>query len=399
MKLKSYYAVTVDAAIRRARQELGEDAMLLDTRLASDDLSHLGKYEVVFAQATPTDAKPSDSMRTTPIQASRCNRSTDSQVPEDVGSLRRELERINSAMVQSSHLSLSLGAALEDSHLAAAYSALRAEDIPHNLASELIVACRKAKQGNSENIQSEKVDLALQAQLWLRIKVAAHLGSNRRTDTREKKTIVLVGPPGGGKTSALVKLAAQYGLKSQKPMQILSIDNYRVGGWEQLRTYASILGVGFQGTDSISGLKQLLDENGSKSWIWIDTPGLGPRDLEACRELADFFQDRQGVDIHLVLSATSKVSDMLSAAERYRCFQPTKLLFTHLDETEQFGGIWSTIATTALPVSFFSWGQQIPDDLEAATAERLLTLVTDRVFKKPLARNTAGYARAAASLG
>ena len=188
----------------------------------------------------------------------------------------------------------------------------------------------------------------------------------------------LVGPCASGKTTTLVKLAVRYGLSMQRPAHILSMDCYRVAAAEQLRSYAAILGVGFQALDTTAALSQAIEEHRNKDLILIDTPGFGARDLDAAQDLARFLASRPDIDTHLVLSAAMRSADLTRVVDRFEVFRPAKLLFAGLDETETFGPILNQVVRTAKPVSFLAAGQQIPEDLEPATVERVLELLAPR---------------------
>jgi flagellar biosynthesis GTPase FlhF len=76
MKIKSYFAASVEAAISQAKQELGEKAMLMNSRKAMPESRHLGEYEVVFACTVVTDQKSDPKVRVDgfPVQSRRCER-------------------------------------------------------------------------------------------------------------------------------------------------------------------------------------------------------------------------------------------------------------------------------------------------------------------------------------
>jgi flagellar biosynthesis protein FlhF len=183
----------------------------------------------------------------------------------------------------------------------------------------------------------------------------------------------LVGPPGSGKTTALVKLAVAQGLSKGRPVRLITADTQRVGAADQLRTYASILSVPFQAVESVSALEMAVDSAPSNSLVLIDTPGLSPALIaESGASLASFISRRQDIDAHLVLTASARHADLEAAAQRYQMFAPSRLLFTRLDEITSFGAIFCEAARERRPISFFSIGQLIPEDLEPATKTRIV---------------------------
>jgi flagellar biosynthesis GTPase FlhF len=189
-----------------------------------------------------------------------------------------------------------------------------------------------------------------------------------------RAVVAMVGPPGVGKTTTLVKLAARYGLASRKPSQIVTADVFRIAAADQLRSLAGILGIGCDIVETPVALAQALEEHRAKDFVFIDTPGLGSGDMEDGADLARLIATHPEIDTHLVLSASMKPADLARVIERYEIFQPKKLLFTRIDETNSYGAIVSEAARRGLPVSFLATGQQIPDDLEPATKIRLIEL-------------------------
>jgi flagellar biosynthesis protein FlhF len=190
-----------------------------------------------------------------------------------------------------------------------------------------------------------------------------------------RKIVALVGPPGCGKTTTLAKLAIQYGIQPRLRTQLLTIDMERIGAADQLRSLASILGVGFAAIETNAALEQALEEHQQKELILIDTPGLGAREIAGAAPLAELLNSRKDIDIHLVLPASMKNADISRTVDRFEIFHPAKLIFTRLDETEGAGCILNEVQRTGKPLSFLNYGQRIPEDLSAGDRTQLANLI------------------------
>ncbi|MBV6433723.1 MAG: Flagellar biosynthesis protein FlhF [Bryobacteraceae bacterium] len=400
MRLKSYFAASVEAAIEQARQELGDEAMLVDSRATSRTTRHLGACEVVFALEEPKAGTK------TPGKGEMVACQPGPKPPDanrllgDLSELRREMERMSEAVARSGALSAGAGGLLADAELARVYTSLLSEDVAPEVAQELLAGCsKKPVRDDVGRIVATRLAGSLREQMERQLSIQPELGNAGRISRNfAGKAVALVGPPGAGKTTALVKLAVQYGLRSRKPMQILSLDSYRIGAAGQLRHYAGILGVGFQTVESPGMLSQCLAENRHKEWIFIDTPGLSKSDADVIQELALVLDRHREIDVHLVLSAAVKFSDLRAAAERFEAMRPAKLLFAHMDETDTFGGVFSIAAQSKRPVSFLCGGQRIPEDLEPASVEGILSRIPVGARKRePLKSNPFALAGSAAA--
>jgi flagellar biosynthesis protein FlhF len=259
-----------------------------------------------------------------------------------------------------------------------AYAALTAAEVSADLAREIVQAAgdrwnghRPAAGRTSQRPDALAFQRALITEASSRFTADATLGRG----PAHPRIVALVGPPGSGKTTSLVKLAVNYGLAARRPTLLLSMDTHRVAAADQLRSYAAILGVGFQLLETVASLAQAIEENRGKELIFIDTPGLGYGDLEDSESLTHFLATRGDIDTHLVLAASMKAADLSRMVDAFEVLRPHHLLFTKLDETGTYGPIFSEAARSRKPLSFFTAGQRIPEDLETASPERLLELV------------------------
>jgi flagellar biosynthesis protein FlhF len=381
MRLKSYFAATVEGAVNEARKELGDEALLVNSRKAPPEARHLGEYEVIFAAAqnaaAVTPAPVPEPLPSIPGQPWE-------RIVQEVADLRRQVERTASTLNRSA--ALANGGWGQEAEWADALAELVSADILPELAHEIVEGARRrtspeaAAPGGLAGkarppVDPDRLRAALTAEISARFGVDATLGRPGAA----RRVVALVGPPGTGKTTTLVKLAATSGLTARRPAQILSVDTARIAAAEQLRVCAGILGVGFQVLETTRALVQALEEHRHKELILIDTPGLGPKDMDNASELAQFLATDPEIDTHLVLTATTKTVDLTRAVERFDIFRPRKLLFTRLDETETYGAILNQAARTGTPLSFLAAGQQIPEDLEPANRERVVDLLSGRM--------------------
>lgn len=188
----------------------------------------------------------------------------------------------------------------------------------------------------------------------------------------QTEVAALVGPPGRGKTTTLVKLAVTHGIMKHKPVRLFSADYLRAGGSLQLRTLSSILGVTFEAFPSPASLENALRQQWPGLTL-IDTPGFGPRDYDSAQTLARCLtSQRSKIDIHLCLRADSSATALSRSVDRFACFHPARLIFTGLDEAPDTTAAFSVAAQSKLPLSFLTNGQSIPEDIEPASAARIV---------------------------
>ncbi len=383
--MKSFFAGSVEAALGLAREELGGEAVLVNSRKAPPEARHLGEYEVVAAWL-PTDGVPPAEAKRPPAAAAAAPAVNQERLFQELGELRRQMERMRRAVWRSGPVGHLFGPSAPAK--AEALALLLETDMDPQLARE-IAACVEARlagdplleedrlpaeDGDAGESGASEMRASLKAELERRFTVDASLGRPGKGPA----IVALVGPPGAGKTTTLAKLAVRGGLARRRRTLMLSLDTFRIGSCEPLRTYAAVLGVALQSLATPRALEQALEESRRKELILIDTPGFGPRDMDAAEELAGMLAAHPAIDAHLVLPATMKSADLHTAVDRFELFRPGKLLFTRVDETATLGPAFSEAARTARPVSYLSTGQQVPEDLEAATRERVVELLLDR---------------------
>lgn len=355
VRIKSYFAGSVEQAIQEARKDLGPEAMLITSRRSSPQAQHLGAYEVVFGlpgekQEQRTAPQPSD-------------------LSSELQILRAQLDEIKRTLQATG--AVPQGAMPPE--IEALYRDLVNGDLDSNIARQIAdETCTVwlATPAATRSLAGSKLVQQLAADIVRkRLNFAT---DSAKTEQDDRRILVFAGPPGAGKTTTLTKIAIQECLSQRMTVRIISVDPNRVAAHEKLRIFAGILGVGFTAANSMQEFIEAVDEFRNKNCLLIDTPGYSAHELDNASDLTGFLAQLTPKEIHLVLSASMKRGDLMRCIRQFSAFEPDYLLFTKLDETESHGAILSAALESNKPLSFFAAGQSIPENLNRANAEALL---------------------------
>jgi flagellar biosynthesis protein FlhF len=196
---------------------------------------------------------------------------------------------------------------------------------------------------------------------------------------RRPRIIILVGPTGVGKTTTIAKLAAIYGLGTgaggrSHSVRIVTIDAFRIGARQQIEKYGGIMGIPVECVENHRALKKVIAlYSEGVDMVFIDTIGKSPRDRVKLAEMNDILEACGSfAEVHLVLAAATKSSDIIEILRQFEPFGYQSVLITKLDETFRVGNVISALADKKKAVSYVTFGQDVPNDLESATTGRFL---------------------------
>jgi flagellar biosynthesis protein FlhF len=369
--MKTYFATTVEAAVEQARRELGSDAMLVNSRAAPEEVRHLGRYEVIFATGAPAPESKKQQRVVEPLFPQRGSARKPAAASSADTHLQLEDIRLQLTTIRQTLWSSRTEVESTPSDASMMRRALEANGVESSLARELVHAVVRM---NPAPVGREQFREALASEMGRRLDVEA--------DLQPRSIVALVGPPGRGKSSTLVKLAIAQGLARRSSVRILSMDNFRVGASEQMRCYGSILGVSFHACESVAELDHQLGsawgaDLSRPNLTLIDTSGYGPADLDDAADLAAYFSAHSEISVQLVVRADGKSADSIHAVQRYAHFGVSRLIFTGMDEAATFGSVYSAAVQTGMPLSYLGTGQRIPEDLEPAVKARVVQLVLE----------------------
>lgn len=185
-------------------------------------------------------------------------------------------------------------------------------------------------------------------------------------DDKKPKVIFFVGPTGVGKTTTIAKLSSKLLLEEKKKIVIFTSDTYRIAAVEQIKTYANILSIPVEVVYEKKDLDTLLSKYKDYDYLLMDTAGRSHKNKEQVDDLKNLFDafSEYSMMTYLVLSATTKYKDLKKITALYEDITDYNLIFTKLDETDAIGNILNIKLDTGRPLSYVSYGQNVPDDIE-----------------------------------
>lgn len=206
-------------------------------------------------------------------------------------------------------------------------------------------------------------------------KIVLKIGQPHLIDIKTKKTkyVFFIGPTGVGKTTTIAKIASTLKLTKKTKVALITSDTYRIAAVEQLKTYANILGIPLQVVYSPEDMELAVEELCDYDLVFVDTAGRSHNNKEQREDIHKLLNivDEANREVFLVLSATTKYKDLVKISLTYAEITKYNLLFTKLDETDAIGNIFNIHMLTGAPLSYTTWGQNVPDDIGKIDAQSI----------------------------
>lgn len=375
MRLKTYIVDNVGDAIPMIKRDLGADALILNTKKVKKGglfgLFQKEKLEVIAA----VESKAGDSAKSQPANGRPvpvfAEPKTEELAPkplrEDAGSetndLIAELKSIKQFMMH----------VIEEDRLPDVLKPLsgRLEEqgVKKEVQSEILAKLMVLIDKNPAATEGEIQEAARMEMIRL---ISAH---QKAPASKNPDIVCFIGPTGVGKTTTIAKIAADYMLREDKKVGLITSDTYRIAAVEQLKTYAGILNIPIQVVESFDDLVKAMAELSDCDIVLMDTAGRNYQQKQYIDDLEQLLSSKANVQINLVLSLTSKFEDMKRIIENFKTIQMDQLILTKKDETSSAGAMLNLIYRYSIPVRFIANGQNVPDDLLVATPELIADFV------------------------
>jgi flagellar biosynthesis protein FlhF len=384
MIVRSYTGRTVPEALAKVKNDLGDGALIIETRAIREPglLGRKSGYEVVAAiddasKSTrhvvpavgnepqispwkPTQLEAPVANQAASLARERSEESAALALEEELINIRRQLARLAAGQgTPCGHLGEELAAQLDDSEL------------PGELVAELDEAMGRA---------GSRLDAAKHRE-FLSLLMARNLPCPGALDWSTTQKLMLVGPTGVGKTTTLAKLASDLVMKKNKRVALITIDTYRVGAQDQLKAYADLLDVPLEVAATPAQFGALMRRYESYDNVLVDTAGRSPSDATRIHELKGFCRAVPGLGVMLAVAATSGRAEFAAVVERFSILPVSHAVITKLDECAAMGRLYGCLRRHRLPLNYLTMGQEVPDDIVAADP----ALIAGRVLPVPMA--------------
>lgn len=188
--------------------------------------------------------------------------------------------------------------------------------------------------------------------------------------------VVLVGPTGVGKTTTIAKLAGRLSLIENKKVGLITVDTYRIGAVEQLKTYAEIMNIPFKVVITIKEMEEAVYALKDCDVVLIDTTGRSSKNAMQLSELRAYIEKAQPDYISLVVSAITKNKDIKVILNGYKELGYKDIIVSKLDETSVYGTLYNISRLSKKPISFITTGQNVPDDIKSPSKDEIVQFIT-----------------------
>ena len=385
MQVRTYQAASMKEALLRIKEELGDEAAILKSRTVPGPS---GRSMVEVTAAVDRDT-PSPRHRPQRFAQTRTAQIYQYREQEQGGRRAEESGKWEAASLRTLHSApctplegrgdrertLDLGSWILDlpdlpGPFRRMLHSLYRSGVDEGMIRPLIGEIQREVRGNTLG-DLERMEALLTESIAGMIKVSGPIQGRRGRPA----VVALVGPTGVGKTTTLAKLAANTKLIAEREVALISADTYRIAAVDQLRAFAHIADIPMEVVYEPLEMEQAVAKHHDKALVLIDTAGRSPWNTEQLLELKRTMAYARPDEIHLVVSVTSKPSDLFDAAERFSVVPIDRVLFTKLDETTTFGSMLNVVQQIGKPVSYVTDGQRVPEDIRLARSEELARLV------------------------
>ncbi|MFC7685401.1 flagellar biosynthesis protein FlhF [Ureibacillus sp. GCM10028918] len=374
MKMKKYTAPSISEAMKLVRAELGEDAVIINSKvIVTKKLFGLIKqknFEVlagVDQVETKTMSPRLPDLQTNTIQYNEPEEQLKLHIDETLSNeLKSEIADLK--LMMKSMQKHTIQSELPENFLPYIDFLKRqelSEELITAISDELFVH-QKQKEAPLTKEELKEITKTVLRKLLQDLPMGGL--------SYEKKYINVFGPTGVGKTTTIAKMAARSVLEKKKKVGFITTDTYRIAAIEQLKTYANLLQAPVEIVYNANDYKKAIENFAHLDLVFIDTAGRNYKEAKYVDDLMQMINFDEEVESYLVLALTAKEQDMESIIQQFSEIPIGKYIFTKIDETNSIGTMYNLMIKYNKGLAYYTNGQEVPEDIEEANLDAVLEL-------------------------
>ncbi|MBR7552906.1 flagellar biosynthesis protein FlhF [Allobacillus sp. GCM10007491] len=349
MKVKKFIAPTMPEAMNQVKKELGESAIILDSReiKTSRFFGLFGKRNIeVLAAVDPQPTRNRNAVRSKKETANHATKR--SNHVKSVQKTKTSEEKVSARLSLSNEYPHPVESTLQR---------LRQNGIDEDTRANVLQTLLSTYYKKDEEMtESELLDVTKE---FFKKEMSPYIQGT----AKQSKHLYILGPTGVGKTTTIAKMAANDKMKYSKDIAFITLDTYRIAAIEQLKTYAKILDIPIEVAYNAEDLEAAKDKFEDKDLIYIDTAGRNYMKNEYIHQLKDMAKFKEQDQLICVLSLTSKEDDMNMIYHQFSELPVDTVIFTKADETSTYGQIFNLWKKHRFDILALTNGQDVPNDL------------------------------------
>lgn len=384
MLIKKYTVNNMNEALTRIRYELGKDAVIISQRkIKKPGIKGIfSKRQLEVTAAVENSSIDRNSkVKSTSIHAS--NNSYSRKGTSADYNMDKSINDLKNLMNKEIENKRNKQAVVDNNEQKKSEIESEVKEMKDMLKTVMKNTTKDSKDELLEFLSNSDIDMQFYDEFNEKLKGDFDISKLRDIMSRDIKSsnddlngnVVLVGPTGVGKTTTIAKLAGNLSLVKKKKVGLITVDTYRIGAVEQLKTYAEIMNIPFEVVITIKEMEAAIKKMKDCDVVLIDTTGRSSKNKMQISELRAFVDKANATSINVVISATTKNKDIKTILEGYRILNYDKVIITKLDETSVYGSIYNISRIANKPIRYVTTGQNVPDDIKDFSKDEAIKLV------------------------
>lgn len=370
MQIKKFRAASLKDAINLMKEQLGEEAVVLSTKVYEGDLKLGKKKEFEITAGFDDEPKTKDFLidDNEPISFPNSSKNFETELKKLTNKIYGAANQTKEKKPEKEIISAEkLKNKKAFSDFQEVIDILKYKEVDDLLINTIVNQLKKYSMFlNKENIDN-----------YVLSTISSMIPTSEFKITKGKtpKTIALIGPTGVGKTTCIAKLAVISKILHNLDIGLISIDTYRLGALDQLKIFAEVSNIDFLVAYEPSEMKSLMQKLKKKDLVFIDTVGRSQKNTSLLKGINDYLNEVNIDEKYLVMSTTSTTKNMIDVADKFKSIKYDGFVFTKIDEAVTYGNILNVVNKFNTPIKYLTNGQVIPDDIIAADPDFIANLI------------------------